>query len=225
MYNDNYNSQKDLHGSAYVEHFNNASQEQRVKQLVQRVSLPPDASILDIGCGTGILSRLLEGRYAQYSGIDFSEDMISAARDLTKGSAHCHFHCADAVGFLDGKIEQFDAIFLLDISEHVADQQWSAIVEAARPALKANGVVYLHTPNLDFFVELLKHHGWIRQFPEHIAVRSQAGNCHFFRDAGSSDVRVSKLPHYNALRYLHPLSRLPIAGKYLAARLWLVASK
>jgi len=225
MYNDNYNSQKDLHGSAYVEHFNNASQEQRVKQLVQRVSLPPDASILDIGCGTGILSRLLEGRYTQYSGIDFSEDMISTARDLTKELANCHFHCANAIEFLDGKVEQFDAIFLLDISEHVADRQWSAIVEAAHPALKADGKVYLHTPNLDFFVELLKHHGWIRQFPEHIAVRNQADNCHFFHRAGYTSIEVSKLPHYNVLRYLHPLSRFPFIGKHLAARLWLVARK
>jgi len=219
------NAQKELHGAAYVQQFNSEKQDQRVRQLLTQVSLPSDASILDIGCGTGILSRLLLGHYARYSGIDFSDDMIDAARSLTSNMDNCEFHCADAISFLAGRTNLYDAVFLLDISEHIADQQWAAIIESVHPSLKADGKVYLHTPNREFFVELLKQHGWMRQFPEHIAVRSPVGNRIFFDEAGYSHVEIRSLPHYNVLRWLHPLSRLPILGRHLSARIWLVASK
>jgi len=54
------------------------------------------------------------------------------------------------------------------------------------PALAATGTAYLHTPNLIFIVKLLKHHKWLSQFPEHIAVRSEHDNCVFLERSGYS---------------------------------------
>lgn len=121
--------------------------------------------------------------------------------------------------------DAYDAVFMLDISEHVPDAEWSAIVAAAWHALRPGGRVYLHTPNLDFVVERLKQAGWMRQFPEHIAVRDAESNARFFRQAGFSRVECSTLPHYNVLRWLHPLSAIPGIGRYFAARLWIEAVK
>lgn len=114
---------------------------------------------------------------------------------------------------------------MLDISEHVPDNDWSKIVDAAYQALKPGGKVYLHTPNLDFVLERLKQHGVIRQFPEHIAVRDAKQNIRFFENSGYSRVTCHNLSHYNILRWLHPLSYVPVLGKHLAARLWIVATK
>ncbi|WP_313272527.1 methyltransferase domain-containing protein [Stenotrophomonas sp.] len=214
-----------LHGSSYVREFSNGSQKRRVERLLAHASLPPSAHILDIGCGIGLLAELLDGRYATYTGVDFSNEMVEAARHNNDNRSNRQFHCTDAASFLSSKADEYDAIFLLDISEHVPDDEWAKIVMLARPALTATGKVYLHTPNLEFFVELLKHHNWLRQFPEHIAVRSSHENRAFFERSGYSSVKVKSLPHYNVLRCLHPLSSLPIIGKHLTARLWIAAQK
>jgi len=61
---------------------------------------------------------------------------------------------------------------------------------ADTPALAATGTVYLHTPNLIFIVELLKHHKWLPQFPEHIAMRSEHDHCAFLERSGYSSVEI-----------------------------------
>ena len=183
--------------------------------------------MLDVGCGPGILASLLASRYGAYTGVDFSQAMVNAARRIAvaNGLQHCKFVCADAVDVMRDRHDAFDAIFMLDISEHVPDEEWGRIVRQARQALKPGGIVYLHTPSLDFFVERLKQHGWMRQFPEHVAVRTASANMRFFTDARYSAVECIPLPHYNILRWLHPLAGLPLVGRFFAARLWIAAIK
>ncbi len=216
-----------MHGDDYVQRFSDKRQIARVARLVEHIELPISAKVMDVGCGTGILAGLLAPRYGSYTGIDFSEAMLQQARANARagGLQHCDFLCADAVDVMRSQPGTWDAVFMLDISEHVPDAEWAGIVDAARLALKPGGKVYLHTPNLDFVLERLKHHGLMRQFPEHVAVRDARRNLGFFERAGYSAARCTTLPHYNILRWLHPLSGLPVVGKYLTARLWIVATR
>lgn len=216
-----------MHGDQYVSRFTDDKQSGRIKRLLSHIDLPPNADVLDIGCGTGILADLLVSRYGTYTGIDFSQAMVQVAmaRVVEHQLCACEFLCADAVEVMRSKPESFDAIFLLDISEHIPDEEWTGIVDAARRSLRRGGKVYLHTPNLDFVVERLKDRGWMRQFPEHIAVRNAKENMQFFRVAGYSSVDCKTLSHYNALRWLHLFAGFPLIGNYLAARLWIVAAK
>ena len=107
----------------------------------------------------------------------------------------------------------------------MSDQEWTGIVNAAWHALKPGRKVYLHTPNLDFAVERLKQRGWLRQFPEHVAVRDAGNNERFFNEAGFTSVVSDTLPHYNALHLLHFVAYIPVIGKYFLARLWVEAVK
>lgn len=218
---------EEMHGQEYVQRFTNERQTSRVARLVKRAVLPPDANVLDVGCGTGILAALLALRYGSYTGVDFSEAMVQAARRRAEQQdlQRCEFLVANAVDVMRERQAAFDSIFVLDISEHVPDDEWAAIVAAAWGALKPGGNVYLHTPNLDFLIERLKQIGWIRQFPEHIAVRTGEQNMRFFSEAGYSAIRCEMVPHYNVLRWLHPLARLPVIGRHLGARIWVVATK
>lgn len=214
-----------MHGDDYVQRFSNSRQLARVARLVEHIELPADADVMDVGCGTGILARLLAPNCGSYTGIDFSDAMLQEARANVRGLQHCNFICADAVSIMREHPGRWDAIFMLDISEHVPDDEWAGIVDAARVALRRGGKVYLHTPNLDFAPERLKQIGVMRQFPEHVAVRDAKQNLHFFNEAGYSAVTCTMLPHYNVLHWVHPLSRLPVVGKHFAARLWIVAIK
>jgi cyclopropane fatty-acyl-phospholipid synthase-like methyltransferase len=226
-------SEVDLHGlhdRAYVRKFleNEVATTRRFGALLARIDLPAGARVLDVGCGSGALALALAGRIAEYDGVDFSEPFIDAARRRAArlGIQSCRFHCSDAIAFIDSQGPVFDLIFALDLSEHVPDAEWAAMVSAFKRGLKEGGQVLLHTPNLDFFIERMKQHNYLfRQFPEHVAVRTRVGNAAFFKNAGFSRVRCEFFPHYNFLRILHPASRLPVVGKYLAARLVLIATR
>jgi hypothetical protein len=65
----------------------------------------------------------------------------------------------------------------------------------------------------------------LKQFPEHIAVRSMQGNTRLLLEAEFTIRDAQRLPHYNWLSVLHPLSRLPGLGKYFGARLFIEAVK
>ncbi len=51
------------------------------KELLQYVNLDPDQSILDVGCGTGMLAHLMAAHGAKVVGLDASEDMIALAKE------------------------------------------------------------------------------------------------------------------------------------------------
>lgn len=78
--------------------------------------IPPTASVLEIGCGTGEL--LLQLRAGRKVGIDLSSKQISVARERLPG---CEFH-VQAGEYLQLE-EQFDYIILSDTLNTVADVQ------------------------------------------------------------------------------------------------------
>jgi cyclopropane fatty-acyl-phospholipid synthase-like methyltransferase len=117
----------------------------------------------------------------------------------------------------------FDVATAFDFSEHVDDEDFLHIFSAIRASLKPSGRLLLHTPNLEFFLERLKDWGVLRQFPEHIAVRSPSDHLRLLEDCGFDIqfVRIERIAHYNMLRVLHPLSRIPVLGRCFAARLFI----
>ena len=72
----------------------------------------------------------------------------------------------------------------------------------------------------------MKDHGlFVRQFPEHVAVRTPEHNAALLEKAGFCVNKLILIAHYNILRYLHPLSYIPVIGKYLKARILIEAIK
>lgn len=65
-----------------------------VDLLVETLGLPREASVLDLGCGTGQLTVPLAGRYDRVAGADPSPDMLALARSAA-GSAPVAWLLAD----------------------------------------------------------------------------------------------------------------------------------
>ena len=63
----------------FSEHFADA-----LSHCVQRLSPQPNESILDVATGTGWTARILAQRGANITGIDYSEELIFAAREISK---------------------------------------------------------------------------------------------------------------------------------------------
>jgi 2-polyprenyl-6-hydroxyphenyl methylase / 3-demethylubiquinone-9 3-methyltransferase len=215
-----------LHSGDYVERYN-AKPLDRVQALVRRIPLTQETRVVDFGCGNGMLLQAMGDCFGSYDGVDFSRDFIDSANAWAEktGRKNYRFHHADIQDFCARHRQEFDVATTLDFSEHVDDGRAIDIYSAIRQALCRGGRLYLHTPNLDFFLERAKQAGIVPQFPEHIAVRNSSQLVKLLEESGfeTERINVQVIPHYNALKLLHPLSKLPMLGKFFGARLWIEA--
>lgn len=76
-----------------------------VDWVVAQAGARPGDPAADIGCGTGILTRLLAGRGLEVVGIDANEDMLAQARSTTGGGKPEYRRGeAEATGLAEGSI-------------------------------------------------------------------------------------------------------------------------
>lgn len=216
---------KGLYGKEYVDTFLRKQSVKRISKLLPFIELKKEYHVADFGCGSGMLMPLVTPTVASYTGVDFSETFIQAAQQLTPATLKekVQFHCASIQDFCKAHPNTFDVGFAMDFSEHVYDEDWKEILLAIHSALKPGASLYVHTPNAQFFIEVMKQRNFIlKQFPEHIAVRSVEQNTALLKAAGFTITNISCLPHYvPLLKPLHLLSFLPIIGKYFKARIFI----
>lgn len=223
-------SLKELYKKEYVDSFekNRASQLARIRNIVQYIDLDPKDVVADFACGNGLLAEVISDKVNEYHGVDFSEAFIDAFRQKISNngwSGKINAHCSDIVDFCRKHADFFNKTFTLDFSEHICDEDFMVIYSGIYNSLKQGGSLFLHTPNGDFFVEILKNKGIMEQFPEHVAVRNANSYLEMLEKIGFRNIEIKYLPHYNILRYLHPFSFIPLIGKYFKARLLIVCYK
>jgi len=109
--------------------------------------LPPnrDARILDIGCGYGrYLHALVKMGYRNCHGIDISEDQVKYAQQEL-GLLNVEY--ADAVGWLEGRANEYDCILAIDLLEHLTNETLLDLGEKIYAALKPGGILIIQVPN------------------------------------------------------------------------------
>jgi ubiquinone/menaquinone biosynthesis C-methylase UbiE len=109
-------------------------------QFVSFADLGNPSNVLDVGCGTGVLSLELATRFpkAEVTGIDPSASFLAAAALLDPKNERLTFHEADAMA-LSYSSESFDAVLSLLVLNFVADPV-KAVREMVR-VTKPGGVV------------------------------------------------------------------------------------
>jgi 2-polyprenyl-3-methyl-5-hydroxy-6-metoxy-1,4-benzoquinol methylase len=109
--------------------------------------LPSDkmANILDIGVGVGgFLIFLRDLGYVNARGIDISPSTIRSCKQ--KGLS-CEL-VEDTVRWLDGHVDEFDFICLLDVIEHIRKAELIGFLSAIRRSLKVGGRLLIQTNNM-----------------------------------------------------------------------------
>lgn len=93
----------------------------RIADVLAAIELPAGARVLDFGCGSGGMTRLLVARFpdATIEGVDISEAAITSAR-TRDGGAGVRFHVLDAEFVRDHR-GCFDFVFSHHVLEHVVD--------------------------------------------------------------------------------------------------------
>ena len=114
-----------------------------------RPLLPPDAAVLDFGCGPGYLvSHLLRAfPGGTVHAMDFSEESVArtnAAHAATPG----FMGAVRATGFpLPFPDACMDAVFSVEVIEHLRDEQLAAMLREVRRLLKPGGLFCVTTPH------------------------------------------------------------------------------
>jgi ubiquinone/menaquinone biosynthesis C-methylase UbiE len=100
------------------------------------VEFPASAEVLEVGCGTGVLTRMLGGLpgIEAVVGVDLAPSLLEAARELAAGLPHVRFEQADAraLPFAD---ETFDVAVFDSTLSHVPEPERSLaeVLRVLRP--------------------------------------------------------------------------------------------
>jgi methionine biosynthesis protein MetW len=109
---------------------------------ILRSFLPDGVQVLDVGCGTGALTNLVnQGKRNRVFGIEPDEKRAELAKtrgiDVSRGSL--------TEEYFKGR-EKFDVIIFADVLEHVPEP--AALLRVASKGLKQNGLVLVSVPNV-----------------------------------------------------------------------------
>jgi 2-polyprenyl-6-hydroxyphenyl methylase/3-demethylubiquinone-9 3-methyltransferase len=102
-------------------------------------------SVLDIGCGGGLVSEPLARLGANVTGIDPGEEAIAAAKAHAEaGGLDIRYEVATAEQLV-ARGDSYDAVLLLEVVEHVPDVP--AFLKVVAPLVKPDGLAILSTLN------------------------------------------------------------------------------
>jgi 2-polyprenyl-6-hydroxyphenyl methylase/3-demethylubiquinone-9 3-methyltransferase len=102
-------------------------------------------SLLDIGCGGGLLSEPMARLGAQVTGIDAADRNIATARVHAAGQDLAIDYRATTAETLAAAGQQFDIVLALEIVEHVADVD--LFLQSVGLLTRPGGLVFLSTLN------------------------------------------------------------------------------
>lgn len=150
-----FKGEKSKYGSNYEYKVGNISMiyKERALKILQDL-LPKHAKILDAACAFGDLLSLLDQDNFKTYGIDISAYALKQARKNTNALLK--------LGDLNKKLPYtsnfFDAVFALDIIEHV-ESPHQFLLELHR-IMKKDGIIFVQTPNINSIFEKYYKDAW-----------------------------------------------------------------
>lgn len=159
------------------------------EQAIARMNVPPDARVLDVGCGSGWATRLLAD-YAsrgKITGIDISDEMIRVARESSRSYTNVDFETASAeqLAFSDN---EFTHAFSMESLYYYADIR-KALKEIQR-VLKPGG---LFVAVVDMYWESEATHQWIDTLNVPVQLLSIQDYRSLLEGAGFDNVRDERV--------------------------------
>ena len=117
----------------------------RLNYINDRVGLK-DKTVLDIGCGGGILAESMAARGARVTGIDLSDKALGVARlHLLESGQKVDYRKISAEDLAQEAPSGFDVVTCLEMLEHVPDP--ASTVRACATLVRHGGQVFFSTIN------------------------------------------------------------------------------
>jgi SAM-dependent methyltransferase len=188
-----------------------ASRARRALRLLGR----PNARVLDIGCGRGLLLRAFQRRGCEVTGTEFSDDACRFAREALKipvrvGLVH-------DLNFPDGS---FDVVVMWHVLEHVSDPR-TTLAEVSR-ILRPGGIFLVGVPDFGSPEARLTKAGWFHlDVPRHLSHHTRSSLEKSLADASLRPVWTGSFaPEYDTFSFVQSLlNRLGVRHNFLYNRL------
>jgi 2-polyprenyl-6-hydroxyphenyl methylase/3-demethylubiquinone-9 3-methyltransferase len=117
----------------------------RVNWIDERVGLA-GKTVLDVGCGGGILSESMAQRGATVTGIDMGEAPLAVAQlHQLESGAQVSYRKITAEQLAEEMPGQFDVVTCMEMLEHVPDP--ASVIRACQQLVKPGGQVFFSTIN------------------------------------------------------------------------------
>lgn len=113
---------------------------------INRIAKLAGKTVLDVGCGGGILSEGMAGLGAQVTGIDLGEKALQVAElHLLESGKKVEYRKVAVEELAQEKPASFDVVTCMEMLEHVPDPQ--SIISACARLVKPGGHVFFSTLN------------------------------------------------------------------------------
>ena len=170
-----------------------------IVNLVQRLDVPPGATILEVGCSAGLLLAELRGRgYRKVTGVDLSMD--GARRCQGRGLTSIAVMDAGRLGFAPAS---FDLVIASDVLEHIYDD--TGALEEWRRVLKPSGRLLVLVPA---FQILWADHDTVNRHHRRYTTAQLR------RRLAAADLRVERAGYWNCALFL-PILAVRITRRLL----------
>jgi len=101
--------------------------------------LPPPCRILEVGCGTGYVSRYLKNNGYHINCADFSMEALYFCRKRGAGDQYYQINLMEGI-----IIEEYEGICAFDVLEHIDDDE--TVLYNLHSALKPDGYLFITVP-------------------------------------------------------------------------------
>lgn len=112
----------------------------RINRLMGYV--PPNSSVLDLGCGSGVLLYLLRQNGCSVAGVDIRQECVEFAR---RACGEGDFRCGDIRELDMGRT--FDAVFCTEVMEHCDIESRGKILDVIKLHTRVGGLAVITFPS------------------------------------------------------------------------------
>jgi len=117
----------------------------RLGYVADRVTLS-GASVLDVGCGAGLLSEAMAAAGARVTALDLAPELIEAAKlHLYESGLQVDYQLTSVEALAGREPDAFDAVTCMEMLEHVPDP--ASVIAACARLLKPGGRLFASTIN------------------------------------------------------------------------------
>jgi SAM-dependent methyltransferase len=175
-----------------------------------------DLSVLDVGCGLGLIHKSIRPSFGSLDGIDTSEEMVQNAARLN-GAVSYRSYDGDRLPYAD---RSFDLLFAINVLHHVPEVARGGLLREMARVTRHEGVVVIFEHNplnpltrlavsrcpFDYGCRLLRKGATVRLFTENGLVPTTSRHIIYFPWHGPLFASLDRL-----------LGGVPLGAQYLAA--------